>query len=279
MQDKARKNLRLIEEAKTTLLDATKRTAHDSALASGLYDESAQSNPSFLTGMPVMTPPPHQQKTLKESPTLKNAWECPNCNSVSSIGTMYCSSCGNQIGKLCSNCQQKQHINSEFCTGCGINFEEYEFEMTQKDIANMEQERVYREEFFRELRSIPSHRHREIVAQLAQSPYRETREATQIKQVARAQRGKMMKTLAISVGIIGAILGIISGNPNAIPIVGIMGFLGGLLSGYLWCGKRGGEAGIIVDIVLASIYSFLTFGFWYVSWIAVFADWSQEEYQ
>lgn len=285
MQDNARKNLRLIENAKTTLLDAAKRSEHDRALVSGLYDESAKPNPAAAT-MPVITSPPPQKSSQKDIST--NGWECsrPNCQMVNPIGTMYCESCGERLAKGCPRCGHRITIQAKFCGICGVNFEEFEIELqqqaAQREIEKQQriknqrtQAKFAKEEFFLQLHSIPKHRHRKIIEVLESSQYSATAEANQVRAMARRHRTQMVFILGIGCPIVffgggGMLLSYptISLTDTNIAL-GLILIVGGAISGYLWCGKKGGELGIAVDLILATIYSFLTVPYIFISWIAI----------
>lgn len=259
MQDNARKNLRLIEIAKTTLLDATKRSEHDSALASGIYDESAKPNPTPMAGMRVMTPPAPQKSSKKESPTLKNAWECTNCDTANSPGTMFCISCGSQLGKNCPECSHTLPVSAEFCTNCGVNFQQREWELEQEQIAAEKAARQELQNFFHYVRSIPMHRHKLVVETLESRPqYAQVSEAVNLYQSAVQEGSKWTWTLVGISAAISAFLGLIMGSSGRNPDGGsgllfgaVVGAIGAAVFGHWWGGKWGGESGQLLDVVLA----------------------------
>ncbi|MAU09042.1 MAG: hypothetical protein CL607_04410 [Anaerolineaceae bacterium] len=259
MQDSARKNLRLIEAAKTTLLDASKRSEHDSALASGLYDESAKPNLTAVAGMPVMTPPPPQKSSKKESPTLKNAWECTDCDTVNSPGTMYCISCGTQLGKNCPECGHTLPVSAEFCTNCGVNFQQREWEIEQDQIAAEKAARQQMQNYFQYVRSIPMHRHKKVREELEAHPeYSQTSEAINLYEAAKQEGSKWTWTLIGISAAISAFAGLVLGSTGRNPDGGsgllfgaVLGAIGGAIFGHWWGGKWGGESGQPLDAILA----------------------------
>ena len=144
----ANRDLLMIEQARTTLLDPSKRADYDTLLSlgtmGGLADSSVQPSP-----VPVMTPPMVQRTgvaTPIPQPSMVNndAWVCSNCRTANPVRTKFCKKCGNQLGRNCPKCSTLLETGAPFCSECGVNVREYEREL-EIQAAEAERQRIIQE--------------------------------------------------------------------------------------------------------------------------------------
>ena len=129
----AQQMLRVIEEARTVLLNPSQRQRYDTeigvgGLVGGLSDPSAA--PDSAQAVPVtfgisarQTP---TQKPVVPTPatasTITSLWTCPKCQMVNEPRTKFCGGCGFQLIVACLRCKQETAIvATERCTSCGAN--------------------------------------------------------------------------------------------------------------------------------------------------------------
>ena len=260
--EKANRALRDLETIRSTLTAPERRAVYDQSLSfGGLMDLSASvATPALVSsGMAPVSP---QKSSKKESPTPKNAWECDSCDTVNSRDTVYCISCGNQVGKNCPECGHTLPMIAEFCTKCGVNFQQREWEIEQERIAAEKAVQKQVQNYFQYVRTIPMHRHKKIREALETHPeYAQSKEAISLYQAVEETGSKWTWTLigiaaAIS-AVVGLVVGITGYHTRLDTLFGavlggaVLGAIGAAIFGNRWAGKWGGESGQTIDVVLA----------------------------
>jgi hypothetical protein len=138
----ANQDLLKIEQARSTLLDPSKRADYDAMLSlstiGGLADLTAQPAPMQTAAPPMIRSATVPPVTPQISVPVNDAWACPKCKTVNQIGTKFCKKCGTQLGRNCPKCSALVETNAEFCSDCGVNIRQYEKEL---ELAQAEAER------------------------------------------------------------------------------------------------------------------------------------------
>ena len=125
--EKATRSLRVLEQIRTALTDPGKRAAYDVSIGiggvvGGLSDPGALPHPGGM-GVPTHTLP-RPVTPVPFSGSQVDAWICNKCQAVNATGSVFCKSCGNQIGQKCPNCDTIFESTAGFCPSCGTNPEE-----------------------------------------------------------------------------------------------------------------------------------------------------------
>ncbi|MBP7212639.1 MAG: zinc ribbon domain-containing protein [Anaerolineaceae bacterium] len=127
--DEANNALRTIENARTTLLNAENRSEYDKQLTAAIGNQAGLSDPdAFFTspgsnfGGNFSAIPPQSPSPILPQAERTDAWICPNpaCKKANSVGTTFCSNCGETLGKACPNCGELVEASNKFCSKCGV---------------------------------------------------------------------------------------------------------------------------------------------------------------
>ena len=129
----AQQMLRVIEEARTVLLNPSQRQRYDTeigvgGLVGGLSDPSAA--PDSAQAVPVTfgmrargasTPKPVTSAPPVDS-AATSIWACPKCQLLNEPRTKFCAKCGFRLIETCIRCEQETAIvTTGRCTNCGAN--------------------------------------------------------------------------------------------------------------------------------------------------------------
>ena len=128
--------LQLLEKIRGTLLNTELKSIYDEALGitenqvGGLIDPEMASAPqlssvgSVFSSMPVggsvKRTVPTTLPTNTPAPAI-DGWYCEKCNSISQVGSLFCKSCGTEIGQNCPQCGTSFEKTAQFCPECGVN--------------------------------------------------------------------------------------------------------------------------------------------------------------
>jgi len=118
MVDKASREKRQLEEIRAVLGSKAKRKKYDAGSdenIGGLAEQTRSKTsviPIRATSEPITQP---------RSPERLDAWVCPKCRQVNTIGQKFCCKCGGQIGEDCPQCKHLSQIVNAFCPRCGTN--------------------------------------------------------------------------------------------------------------------------------------------------------------
>lgn len=149
---KANEALRLVEKIRATLTDPQKRSIYDASLNNGaiggLADPMAQA-PSKPAAPPLPPPPAKPALVIVSSPVIPvgervDAWLCPKCQTVNTIGSRHCSQCGYQLGLNCPDCQALILAAVPFCSVCGTNVALAQQRVREREEANRRQQEEQR---------------------------------------------------------------------------------------------------------------------------------------
>jgi hypothetical protein len=118
--EEANRKLRLLEKARSTLMDPAKRADYDTSLdigrVGGLADPTAapRQNP----------PPPPRPKTPPSGKAETTAlWACPKCGTDNPEWTQFCLNCRAELVRLCPECgQMKSLVKTGACGNCGFEY-------------------------------------------------------------------------------------------------------------------------------------------------------------
>ena len=129
--------LQSLEKIRGTLLNTESKSVYDETLGlsasqvGGLMDldvsasqplSGASAVPSMLGGGPFQqTITPNKQP----SNTPVDGWHCSKCNSISQSGSLFCKSCGAELGYPCPQCGTPVEHTAKFCPSCGVNPSEF----------------------------------------------------------------------------------------------------------------------------------------------------------
>lgn len=149
MVNQATQALQTIEQIREVLMSPERKAVYDETLGlsgtvvGGLSDpQSTSAQPSI--GMPAMVPPlAHAaQATYASTPSAPlEGWLCTKCNSISQVGSLYCKSCGGEIGQTCPKCGKLYEKTAKFCPACGVNPQKFSEEQEQARVQAQEQQR------------------------------------------------------------------------------------------------------------------------------------------
>ncbi|MDZ4720907.1 MAG: DnaJ domain-containing protein [Roseiflexaceae bacterium] len=144
--NQANQTLQLLETARTTLTDPTRRALYDGEIgvgttAGGLADPTALASvPVAQPRMPMAPPPPPpiqvpaasmapQQIQQIQRPGL---WACYKCGTDNPTGTKFCFSCSAQLVRDCPECENSSSL---VATGiCGICGKKYEDALNRQEL-------------------------------------------------------------------------------------------------------------------------------------------------
>lgn len=149
MVNQANMALQSLEKIRETLLNQDRKSVYDEALGisgnvvGGLMDHlMAGSAPSAGTPMIVGGPAP---RTLPAHMPTGGAplegWHCTKCNSISQIGSLFCKSCGNEIGQSCPKCRTSFEKTAQFCPSCGVRPQQFAEEQEKLRLETTERQR------------------------------------------------------------------------------------------------------------------------------------------
>jgi curved DNA-binding protein CbpA len=130
MVEKASREKRQLEEIRAVLGSKAKRKKYDTGTdenIGGLAEQTRSKNAVVL--MPTTSKPITQPRSTERL----DAWVCPKCNQVNTIGQKFCCKCGGQIGEECPQCKHLSQIANAFCPRCGTNKVQVATERKQKD--------------------------------------------------------------------------------------------------------------------------------------------------
>lgn len=139
--------LQSLEKIREVLLDPERRAVYDEALGIGGNVLGGLADPnSSQVGIPVQTPPmvrniPNLGTTSQLAPNTLEGWTCGKCNSISQVGSLFCKSCGSEIGQSCPKCGTLFEKTAKFCPSCGINPQGYAEEQEKLRLEAMERQR------------------------------------------------------------------------------------------------------------------------------------------
>lgn len=129
--NQANQALSILEQARTTLLDPARRSEYDAALGigvAGIADPELISSKPTPATMPVTAAIPAFGGYPSSAPLVGRApaierWICQHCQRENPMGTLFCQSCGEAVGRICPSCQATYEARARFCPGCGESFE------------------------------------------------------------------------------------------------------------------------------------------------------------
>jgi len=130
MVEKASREKRQLEEIRAVLGSKAKRKKYDAGSEEnigGLAEQTRSKNAA------VSKPTTLEPITQPRSTERLDAWVCPKCNQVNTIGQKFCFKCGGQIGEECPQCKYLSQIANAFCPRCGTNKAQVAAERKQKD--------------------------------------------------------------------------------------------------------------------------------------------------
>jgi len=113
--EQAPEQLRLLDEAYTTLADPNRRAAYDRSLCN-----QASGGALVLATQPtgVVVPDSPAVPILEQS--------CPHCGTLNPIQVTMCQNCGKQISRPCPQCGQPVLLNQTVCPRCNVPVQEYD---------------------------------------------------------------------------------------------------------------------------------------------------------
>ena len=139
--------LQSLEKMRDILLNPERKAVYDEALGltgtivGGLADP--QSRP---IGGSFMSPPMEKNNQLLGSTAANTmemeGWHCEKCNSISQVGSLFCKSCGNEIGQSCPKCSTLFEKTAKFCPSCGVSPQEHAEEQEKLRIEAIERQRL-----------------------------------------------------------------------------------------------------------------------------------------
>jgi hypothetical protein len=147
--EESNRALRTLEQIRATLTDPTKRAAYDAGIGiggsiGGLADPAAVLKRAQMVS--PMPPTLHQQVPVGQTQMPVNAWACPRCLTSNIVGTHFCKSCGQEIGRACPNCGQLIEAAVQYCTECGADIKAVEREKQAKEELERQRQSAYERE-------------------------------------------------------------------------------------------------------------------------------------
>lgn len=130
MVEKASHEKRQLEEIRAVLGSKAKRKKYDAGSEEnigGLAEQTRSKNAA------VSKPTTSEPITQSRSSERLDAWICPKCRQVNTIGQKFCCKCGGQIGEECPQCKHLSQIANAFCPRCGTNKAQVSTERKQED--------------------------------------------------------------------------------------------------------------------------------------------------
>ncbi len=113
--EQAPEQLRLLDEAYTTLADPNRRAAYDRSLRDQASD----------TALVLATQP--TGVIIPDSPAVPILErQCPHCRTPNPIQITVCQNCGGQISRPCPQCGQPVSLNQAVCPRCNVPVKEYD---------------------------------------------------------------------------------------------------------------------------------------------------------
>jgi len=129
--NQANQALSILEQARATLLDSARRSEYNAALGIGvagiadpelLNSKPAPSAMSVTTTIPAFGGYPPSAPLVGRAPAIER-WICQHCQRENPMGTLFCQSCGEAVGRICPSCQATYEARARFCPSCGESFE------------------------------------------------------------------------------------------------------------------------------------------------------------
>lgn len=125
--EEANRNLRLLEQMRATLTDASRRAAYDAGI--GVGGAGGLADPAAILRKATPPPPPRViMPTPSPSAAPANAapdlWVCPKCDTRNPEWTQFCLKCQNEMVRQCPECgQMKSLVKTGVCGHCGFSFD------------------------------------------------------------------------------------------------------------------------------------------------------------
>lgn len=122
----ANQALQTLEQIRTTLTAPDKRAAYDAGIGvggavGGLGDPDAVTSVLHQAGLLSRSmSPPTGARARSVTGQRIDAWICPKCQTANAVGKLFCTECGQSIGRECPNCGQTIESRAEFCSECGV---------------------------------------------------------------------------------------------------------------------------------------------------------------
>lgn len=115
----ANRNMRVLEQMRSTLTDYDKRAAYDAGL--GLGGVGGLSDPSAIFAPPP--PPPPKRSDNSSSDESDSLWACPKCNTQNPEWTQFCLKCQTELVRRCPECGKlKSLVKTGVCGSCGLSY-------------------------------------------------------------------------------------------------------------------------------------------------------------
>lgn len=138
--------LQSLEKIREILLDPGRRAVYDEALGitgnvvAGLADPISMPMDSHVMTPPMVKPGSLPAASVAATSPL-DGWHCTKCNSISPIGSLFCRSCGSELGQTCPKCRTLFEKTAKFCPSCGLSPQEYEAEQEKLRLESIEKQR------------------------------------------------------------------------------------------------------------------------------------------
>ena len=122
--NQANQELQKLETIRGTLTDVNKRAVYDAGIVIGdLADPEALLR---KVAPPISPPIRNVQASAPQTMARTDVWLCPKCQTSNAIGTRFCRTCGNALGRECPNCGKLIEKIADYCSECGVNVESAE---------------------------------------------------------------------------------------------------------------------------------------------------------
>lgn len=120
--EEANRNLRLLEQMRATLTDASRRAAYDAGI--GVGGAGGLADPAAILRK-ATPPPPPRLTTPTQAGAPADLWDCPNCSTPNPEWTPFCLKCRTPLLRQCPECgQMKSLVKTVACGNCGFSFDE-----------------------------------------------------------------------------------------------------------------------------------------------------------
>ena len=162
--DEANNALRTIENVRTTLLNAEKRSEYDKQLTATLGNQAGLSDPDAIFtssgsnfGGNFSGIPPQRPSPVLPQAERTDAWICPNtaCKKANPIGTTFCANCGETLAKNCPNCGALVEASNKFCSNCGVDKQSFFEESKKAEIQALREQQSKVEQLLQEAENNP----------------------------------------------------------------------------------------------------------------------------